>query len=142
MNAFRKFIVSCDLFGGFTCRINVNTCESLDDIVRQVVSRLESVLERNNLLTLLSSLEDKKQGFHIHDKLFGQILLEDVEYYVCNHGCGSSTSPQSSNNPEPSSPDSLSVPVPVISTSRPSPGSVPADTTSSVVPVSSEEATK
>ena len=83
----RTFTFSCDTFGGFSKRIDINHCESIDDIIRKMVSHLRNYLEQGKLEGLVNQLERITPLYHIHDYQFGHILLTDVTYYICNHGC-------------------------------------------------------
>ena len=87
----RTFTLSCDTFGGFSKRIDINSCDSVDDIIQIIVNHLRNHLQQGNLECLVRQLEGIKPLYHIHDYQFGHILLSDVSYYICNHGCNPGT---------------------------------------------------
>ena len=87
----RTFTLSCDTFGGFSKRIDINSCDSVDDIIQIIVNHLRNHLQQGNLECLVGQLERIKPLYHIHDYQFGHILLSDVSYYICNHGCNPGT---------------------------------------------------
>ena len=82
---YRIFEISDELFGGFSIKIDLDTVESLEDIVKCVINELSTALKTNNLVMLVDKLE--KKYFHIHGFAFGHILLSDESntFYVCGH---------------------------------------------------------
>lgn len=87
MRILRTFILSCETFGGFNCTINVTNCETIQDVIDEVLAQLMQVLTANNFIALVDELEKNTDKYHIHDRNIGGILVEDQEYYICNHGC-------------------------------------------------------
>ena len=83
----RTFTFSCDTFGGFSKRINIDSCESIDDIIQIMVNHLRNYLNQGKLEGLVVQLERIQPLYHIHDFQFGHVLLSDIDYYICNHGC-------------------------------------------------------
>lgn len=55
------------------------------DIIICCVNELDKKLKELNLYTLKEKLGVLKWKYHIHDVEFGTILVEDKEYYICNH---------------------------------------------------------
>jgi hypothetical protein len=82
---YRKFEISDELFGGFSIQIDLDTVESLEDIVKYMIGKLSTALKTTNLVMLVDKLEEKY--FHIHGFDFGHILLSDKSdtFYVCGH---------------------------------------------------------
>ena len=80
----RKFIASSELFSGFEVYIDLNYCNSLDDIVNTFYDDLHNFLNSHNLVVLVNKV--KLCRFHIHGYTFEDILLsdKDVIYYVCD----------------------------------------------------------
>lgn len=87
MKIIRKFTLSCGTFGGFSIDIDVNTLESIDDIIRFIISALKEKLIELKLDQLVCILERISVNYHIHDYNFGDILLINKPYFVCNHNC-------------------------------------------------------
>jgi hypothetical protein len=87
MRILRTFILSCETFGGFSCTIDVNDYETIQDVINEVLARLMRVLAANNFIALVDKLEKTTNRYHVHDRDIGYVLIEDQEYYVCNHGC-------------------------------------------------------
>jgi hypothetical protein len=83
----RTFIFSCDTFGGFRKTIDINSYESVEDIVASMVGHLRNHLQQGNLEYLVGELERITPRYHIHDFGFGDILLSARDYYICNHNC-------------------------------------------------------
>jgi len=89
MKIMRSFYISCDTFGGFKREIDINLCNSTQDIIDRMLCLLEQSLRRDDLYQLILKLQTTKHLYHIHDFQFGTILLTEQEYYICNHGCSS-----------------------------------------------------
>jgi hypothetical protein len=87
MPHYRTFAFSCDYFGGYTVKLDMDLVNQKSDIIIYCVNRLEKTLKDLNLHSLLLELGRLKPRYHIHDDEFGTILVEDKEYYICNHGC-------------------------------------------------------
>jgi len=86
MSNIRKFILSCDLFGGYKIDINIDECNDFDDIILLGINSLKKTLTKNNFEFLLDKLNKIK--YHIHDFTFVDILMEtDITmiYYICGH---------------------------------------------------------
>jgi hypothetical protein len=84
----RTFYISCHTFGGFKRTIEINDCNSIQDIINRMICLLEQYLNKEDLFKLKEKLQSIKHLFHIHDYHFGDMLLNDQIYYICNHGCG------------------------------------------------------
>ena len=89
MRVDRKFSLSCETFGGYTCSVPVNDAETVGELVESVLARLESTLRQNNFEALISILSSKRAGYHIHDVSLADVLLGDRDvFYVCDSaGC-------------------------------------------------------
>ena len=85
MKIIRKFTLSCATFGGFSIDIDVNTLDSIDDIIGVIISDLRQKLTELKLDQLIIILERISANYHIHDYNFGDILLINKPYFVCNH---------------------------------------------------------
>ena len=85
----RDFKISCPTFGGYTTRLAVNDFESLDEVVAAVLDQLKASLLANNFESLLHTLENEIDKYHIHDTSLESILIsvDNKPLYVCNHGC-------------------------------------------------------
>tara|TARA_B110000971_G_C19937406_1_gene467048 strand:+ start:212 stop:499 length:288 start_codon:yes stop_codon:yes gene_type:complete len=83
----RTFVFSCPTFGGFKRKININLCETKQDVIDRMICLLEQKIKKEDLYRLIEILNTNKKLYHIHDYEFGYILLNDQEYYICNHGC-------------------------------------------------------
>jgi len=82
----RTVIFSCKLFFGYKCTIDLDECESCDDIINLSVIKLKDIFVTNHLELLVEELDGMK--FHIHDVSFEDILLADDPeevIYVCDH---------------------------------------------------------
>ena len=87
INIYRTFTFSCPTFGGFKRKIDVNLCNSKQEIIERMICLLKQNIEKEDFYKLLEILNNNKKLYHIHDYEFGHILLNDQEYYICNHGC-------------------------------------------------------
>tara|TARA_Y100000361_G_C11134142_1_gene330784 strand:- start:99 stop:383 length:285 start_codon:yes stop_codon:yes gene_type:complete len=83
----RTIYISCDTFGGFKRTIEINDCNNKQDVINRMICLLEQFLNNEDLHKLKTKLESIKHLFHIHDYDFGDMLLNDQTYYICNHGC-------------------------------------------------------
>ena len=73
----RKFIASSELFSGFEVYIDLNYCNSLDDIVNTFYDDLHNFLNSHNLVVLVNKV--KLCRFHIHGFTIEDILLSDKD---------------------------------------------------------------
>jgi hypothetical protein len=87
----RTFQISSKLFWGFKIDIDLDEVSSNKEIIDRVISTLRYILISNNLILLSEMLDGKNENekmiFHIHEKTFENILLEDPknEIYICDH---------------------------------------------------------
>ena len=81
----RKFIASSDLFSGYEVMLDLNYCNSLDDIVNSFYDNLQNCLTLNKFVVLLDELKDCR--FHIHTYTLEDIILSDKNmiFYICDH---------------------------------------------------------
>ena len=81
----RKFIASSELFSGFEVYIDLNYCNSLDDIVNTFYDDLYNFLNSHNLVALVNQVKLSK--FHIHSFTFEKIITSDKDtiYHICDH---------------------------------------------------------
>ena len=81
----RKFIASSELFSGFEVYIDLNYCNSLDDIVNTFYDDLHNFLNSHNLVALVNKA--KLCRFHIHDFTFEEIIVVDKDniFHICDH---------------------------------------------------------
>ena len=81
----RKFIISSELFGGYEVMIDLNYCNSLDDIVNTVYDDLYNCLVQHKFEYLTNKV--RLCHFHIHNFTFENIILSDREetFYICDH---------------------------------------------------------
>lgn len=83
----RNITLSCEIFGGFTRYVNVSRFENIQTLINYVLITLRDVLRSNHLDNLLTKLDNTWHLYHIHDYDIYNVLIEDREYYICNHGC-------------------------------------------------------
>jgi len=81
-----KFILSDELFQGFSVSLDKDDIESLEHVASCVAEKLKSELEKLHLEYLRDRL--KQKNFHIHDFSLMDLLQGDdnATYYVCS-GC-------------------------------------------------------
>ena len=87
INIYRTFTFSCPTFGGFKRKIDINLCDSKQEIIERMICLLKQYIEKEGFYKLLEILDNNKKLYHIHDYEFGDMLLNDQQYYICNHGC-------------------------------------------------------
>ena len=82
---FRQFIASSELFSGYEVMLDLNYCNSLDDIVNSFYDNLQNCLTLNKFVVLLDELKDCR--FHIHTYTLEDIILSDKNmiFYICDH---------------------------------------------------------
>jgi len=82
----RKVIFSCSVFGRFETKINIIPLNSKEEFKKIAVEHLRNVLRQNNLVHLVSKLDNIR--YHIHDLSWMDILVKcrcgDI-IYLCNH---------------------------------------------------------
>ena len=83
----RRCEFSSNLFGGFVCSVDIDECESLQDIVQQGVRQLDAILNNIGLFHIANILGKRECEFLIHDCTFEEILLHDdsTTLYICDH---------------------------------------------------------
>ena len=87
MSDIRKFIISSDVFGGFETMVNINSVNSLEEIINQVKYHLLSVLNMYIFERLIENYTERIEEFHIHN-----YTIEDIKnsssiqiFWVCDH---------------------------------------------------------
>ena len=80
-----KFIASSELFSGYEVYIDLNYCNSLDDIVNVFYEDLLNFLNSHNLIALVDKVKECR--FHIHGFTFEDIILSDKNniIHICDH---------------------------------------------------------
>lgn len=81
----RTFTLSCEVFGRFTHTLDISKLESVQEIINCVLTKLREILVTNNLDVMASTLNNIWYKYHVHDYDIYNILLEEREYYICNH---------------------------------------------------------
>ncbi len=86
MSNIRPFQFSCALFLGYRAHIDLDLCDTLDDIINSATQNLRNFLKSNNLEVLCEKLDNFH--YHIHDTTFVDILMSTptpgkVEFYIC-----------------------------------------------------------
>jgi hypothetical protein len=81
------FRISSDIWGGWRTKINIDNCNSLDDIIDKVMNNLYTTLKNNYFEKLEDQLKERASQMHIHNYTFGQIKsgAPNMEYFVCDH---------------------------------------------------------
>ena len=83
-NNFRQFIASSELFSGYEVMIDLNECNSIDDIVNTFYDNLYNCLTLHKFRILLEEVQKCK--FHIHSYTFDDIRgAAGSIFYVCDH---------------------------------------------------------
>ena len=83
------FQFSCDFMWGYRVEIDLDDCDTLDDIIMMATVSLNSFLEANNLLVLQEKVN--KINYHIHDVTIDNIKngplnnSDQVHGYICGH---------------------------------------------------------
>ena len=79
----RRFKLSCKYFSGFTCNVDMDDHDNMDTVIDEVKSKLRLILKENNLSILIQHLDCT--NYHIHGYTFTDTLLNNREFYICNH---------------------------------------------------------
>jgi hypothetical protein len=85
----KVFQFSCDILWGYRTEIDLDDCDTLDDIVVLAVASLSSFLEAHNLLVLQEKIQ--QINYHIHDYTIEQLKQQqsnahdNVHGYICGH---------------------------------------------------------
>ena len=94
----RTFVLSCDLFNGYTVSIDMDYCANLEEIIEAVRRDLIASLDDNDFDILIQRAREKK--YHIHDLSYEDIInnkrLENEVIYICSH-----VDKEETMNPEP-----------------------------------------
>jgi len=81
----RTFTLSCEVFGRFTHTLDIYKLKSAQEIINCVLTKLREILVSNHLDVLASTLNNLWYKYHVHDYDIYNMLLEEREYYICNH---------------------------------------------------------
>lgn len=87
---FRKMSISCETFGGFSLDVDIALLNSKQEIINYVLDELKNTLEMSSMTSLIEKLSQTKKLYHIHDYDIGYMLMNEKEYYICNHNCNNS----------------------------------------------------
>jgi len=92
MSNLRTVEFSCPIFGGWQCSVDLDACDSLDDIIRLSVDQLDSWIkqleaDKPNMYGLRNAFTDLKPQFESHCGSFVDILLGDPTVSVCICAC-------------------------------------------------------
>lgn len=81
----RKVSISDEIFSYYTTLVDLDEVDNINDIIDIITKKLENLLKKNNLESLVNLLSNR--NFHIHDFTFEQILLSkpEKEFWVCSH---------------------------------------------------------
>ena len=82
------FQFSCDLMWGYRVEIDLDDCDTLDDVIMMATVSLNSFLESNNLLVLQEKVN--KINYHIHDVTIDELKNSQLNNHdqVCGYICG------------------------------------------------------
>jgi len=81
----RKFIASSELFSGYEVFIDLNYCNTLDDICNIFYEDLLNFCNAHNLIVLVEKVKECR--FHIHGFTFEEIIVSEKDnvFHVCDH---------------------------------------------------------
>lgn len=79
---YKTFQISDALIWGFQVNVDIDECESTDDIVTIVKNKTIAFLDKNNLQIIKEQFVENCYDIHID---FSEILLKDEIFYVCCH---------------------------------------------------------
>lgn len=79
----RTFIASSELFSGFSVDIDLNYCNTINDIIHEFKNKLLFILKSFHFEILIEKLE--QINFHIHNYTFEDIIISDKirKFYIC-----------------------------------------------------------
>ena len=86
----RVFQFSCDIFDGYKIIIDLDECNSMQDIINIAIKKLDDLLKKNSLNRLL----EKRRGIYYHNHgndTFANFLLNNtqnsdgVHGFICGH---------------------------------------------------------
>ena len=81
----RKFVLSCDIFSGYECDLDMDCIEDIDQLITHVLDKLANDLRSLKLIDLQYKLNSIRSNYHLHDYEFGHILVNPDTYYICSH---------------------------------------------------------
>ena len=76
----KTFILSCELFWGYTTIIDLDEVNNIEDIIDIAINNCRGFLKENNLLNLVDKLNDlyNKKKYHIHNYTFEDRLNKSI----------------------------------------------------------------
>jgi hypothetical protein len=81
----KEFVCSSPTFNGYKCKIDLNYCDNIDDIIKIFKENLSQILILNNFENLLHKLNNSH--INIINYQFNDILLsnnDEVYLILCN----------------------------------------------------------
>jgi hypothetical protein len=87
MSNTRKFMISSDIWGGYTIFININQYRTIQEIVNHFKEQLKDMITTHNLTEQLHDFQHRHNKFHIHNFTYNDILnsASDTIFFVCDH---------------------------------------------------------
>ena len=79
---YKTFQISDALIWGFQVKVDIDECESTDDIVTIVKNKSIKFLDKHNLQIIKEQFIKNCYEIHID---FSEIVLRDEIFYVCCH---------------------------------------------------------
>ena len=83
----RKFMISSDVWGGFSIFVDINQHNDINGIVNKIKTQLKHILETHNLTEQLHTFQHRHNKFHIHNFTYDDIVnsASDTIFWVCDH---------------------------------------------------------
>lgn len=75
------FVVSAPFISGFTRKINVVNCRTMEDVTNACIGAVKTWLTSENLTDLIHVTHSYK--FHIHSETLENILRGNCTFYLC-----------------------------------------------------------
>tara|TARA_A100001015_G_C14931108_1_gene688473 strand:+ start:721 stop:987 length:267 start_codon:yes stop_codon:yes gene_type:complete len=87
MTNLRLCEFSCEYVGGYRIYVDLDECDSMDDIIKICVAKLNTFIKESNLISLKYKINNI--NYHVHDYTFEDILLKlpknGTDIYICGH---------------------------------------------------------
>lgn len=79
---YKTFQISDALIWGFQVKVDIDECDSTDDIVTIVKNKTIEFMDKHNLQIIKEQFVENCYDIHTD---FSEILLRDEIFYVCCH---------------------------------------------------------
>ena len=80
----KLFQVSDNVIWGYQFKVDLDECNTLEDVIKECTDKIAKFLDQHNLQILKERF--KNNTYRIHSS-FEEVLLSKETQYICSHSC-------------------------------------------------------